>query len=249
MAWDFRIHAAVCALTGLLLAWRGTAGRDLPRKNRPTRGVRPRAIWPLVVLLVGLAVVLRLGLMLTADPSSIERRGQSNVGRLFGLEVGLRTVLHSPLLGYGSWGHSAELSAIQRDVLHDSAEYAQVAGPVEGGLAVSVHSAILQVWVEAGVLGAAALLLLGWRLLAWMRAALVDRPLDRLTPVLAYSWIYALWNLVNSGFLGRSRLAFAIVGALVVMVMAEWQRRHRRRPRVDAQRSSGVSAPARGLGH
>ncbi len=251
MAWDFRIHAAVCALTGMLLAWRGRASSPSvgsAGRHEGRRRIRARAIWPLALLLVGLAVVLRVGLMLTADPSSIERRGQSNVGRQFGLEVGIRTVLHSPLLGYGSWGRSAEVSAIQRDVLHDSADYAQVAGPDDGGLAVSVHSAILQVWVEAGVLGAAALLLLGWRLLAWMRVALVDRPFDRLTPVLTYSWIYALWNLVNSGFLGRSRLAFAIVGALVVMVMSERQRRHRRQRTVGSGPMARIAPPAGGVG-
>ena len=220
MVWDFRIHAAVCALCGALLLWRGRG---------PARA-RPRSLWPLALVLAVLALVLRLGLSLTGDPAALERRGQSNVGRQFGLEVGVRTVLHSPLLGYGSWGHSAELSAIQRDVMHDSAGYATVAGPGDNGLAVSVHSAILQTWVEAGILGAAALLLLGWRLLVLLRVAMVERPVDRLSPLLFYSWIYALWNLVNSGFLGRSRLSFALVGALVVMVMGErLQQRLRRR--------------------
>jgi len=209
--YDFRSHGGICGLIAAVM-W-------LKADRRGERAARPNYFrW--LVIGAALAGSLYAVLRMTENDYTLQRRTASDVGRQFGLEVGLRAVLASPLIGHGSWGTARELATIERQVgredFVDSEELLSYSGN-----GMSVHSEILQSWVEGGILGASFFLYLGLLLIKLFRAACLDRPLDPLTPIILYFFAYGGWDLVNSPFAATTRLHLALAAAVLVMVSAE----------------------------
>src|SRR5262245_41213390 len=104
LRWDYRSHALIMILLAALLWLRG-------RRRRPA--IALNAVLALAV--VGVVTVA----MVDSSASDYERgrRGASDVGRSLGLQFGAEAVLNSPLIGYGSWAASEELTELASGIL------------------------------------------------------------------------------------------------------------------------------------
>jgi hypothetical protein len=88
---------------------------------------------------------------------------------------------------------------------------------------------MLQAWVEGGVLGAAFFIIFGWQLLRNFKHAVLLRPLDALSPIVLYFYLYSPWHLLMSAFSAPIRL-FIALGAVSVVIVASERRALRSRP-------------------
>lgn len=228
---DFRIQAAVCIAVAAVL-W-----------MRRHRGARPGAPAGTIRLAIAgsiAALMLWGGLQLTADDYSEQRRKTSDIGRSFGKLFALKAISESPLVGYGSWSRNRDFLRQQQEALN------QVAGEDAsafnaGDSSSSVHSMVLQAWVEGGLLGAAffvVLLATTLRRLPWLVLA---RPPDPLYPFLLYFSFYGLWHGVMSPFAAPLRLHVALAAATLVCLALE---RGKRRAPVGAARQPAVPSSA-----
>jgi O-antigen ligase len=163
----------------------------------------------------------------TQSDYAAQRRDASNIGRQVGIVFGAKAVANSPIIGYGSWGASNELAALHRESL------VAVAGPGYNypisGSTSGVHSQTLQAWTEGGILGAVFFIIFGWQLLRNFKQAVLLRPLDALSPIILYFYLYSPWHLVMSAFSAPIRL-FIAFGAVSVVIVDLERRALRTRP-------------------
>jgi O-antigen ligase len=87
---------------------------------------------------------------------------------------------------------------------------------------------ILQAWVEGGILGTAFFFVLGFLLLRNLGTLALTRPIDALSPILAYFCLYGLGHIAMSAFAAPLRVQLALAAVSVVVVALE-QRSSRRR--------------------
>ncbi len=215
---DFRIHGAICVLVGALL-W-AVGGTD--RRRALTSMLKVGAVGTIGILA---ALVL---VNLTKDDYTEQRRANSNVGRLLGIQVGLAAIANAPIIGYGSWPTDPELVRISREVTREhEARTGRSAGEE---VITNAHSQILNAWLEGGIFGAAlfgtVLVLLFWGCFH----GLVRRVPDLFTPLIALVLFMQVWNLVMSPLGSAGRSLFAVSVALIVMIACE-QARAQLRPR------------------
>lgn len=222
---DFRYHAGICMLIACLLFFR-TGGRS--------GGTAARLPVVRLALIATLAIsALVAGYKLSEDPGAVGRRASSDVSRLFGLKVGFQALFESPLIGYGSWGRSKEIAAIEESVKAEMGP-AVAARPITG-LAAIVHSELFQSWLEGGVLGAAFFLMFLISLLGAFPRLGLARPMDPLLPVLLYWYLFASWEVVNAPFGANSRMHIALgAAALVISAMESRATSRREVPRPSA---------------
>lgn len=208
---DFRIQAAVCIALAAVLWMRARPGDGRAHRAGALRMAIAGSI---------AALVLWGGLQLTADDYAEQRRGVSDVGRSLGKVFALKAIAESPLLGYGSWSRNREFLRQQQEALNEVA--GEDAGAFNAGnSSSSVHSMVLQAWVEGGLLGAAffvALCVMTLRRLPWLIFA---RPPDPLYPFLLYFAFYGLWHGVMSAFAAPLRLHLAFAAVAVVCIAIE----------------------------
>lgn len=208
---DFRIQSAVCIAMAAVLWIRagsvagGSGGAGAAR---------------LVLAASVAALVLWSGLQLTADEYSEQRRGVSDIARSAGKLFALKAIAESPLLGYGSWSRNAEFLRHQRDAL-DEVAGDDASAFHAGDSSSSVHSMLLQAWVEGGLFGAAFFVALGVMILSRLPRLIFVRPLDPLHPFLLYFTFYGLWHGVMSAFAAPLRLHLAFAAAAVVCLAIE----------------------------
>ena len=212
---DFRYHAGICMAVAFLLYLRAAAARGATARNLP----------PGRVVLAGTLALIALtaGYKLSENEGSAGRRAASDEGRRFGLMVGVRALVDSPFVGYGSWGRSSEIAALEQTVKAELGPAAQ--RRVITGSAAIVHSGIFQSWLEGGVLGAAFFVVFLYSLIRSFRALCLDRPHDRLLPILLYWYLFASWEVINAPFGANSRMHIALGAATLVIVAAERRRR------------------------
>jgi O-antigen ligase len=208
---DFRYHAGICMAIAFLLylrIWQNTGGvaRKLPVGR--------------MILVAILAVgALFAGYKLSEDAGTAGRRAASNEGRLFGLLVGSRALFESPLLGYGSWGRSEEIAAVEVAVKAEMGP--EAAGRVITGLAAIVHSELFQSWLEGGALGAAFFVVFLIGLVRTFPKLCLHRGMDALLPILLYWYLFASWEVVNAPFGANSRMHIALGAATLVITAME----------------------------
>src|ERR1700741_3510781 len=206
--WDYRSHALIMILICALLWLRG-------RRQVPAVAMKAA----LALALVG--VLVAAGLDFSASEYERGRREASNVGRSFGLMFGAEAILNSPLVGYGSWAKGEELTELASEVL--DRELGKKADAYSAGQqgSASIHSQLLQSWVEGGVLGAVFFLVLGYQLLKWFPELAFRRPRDALTPILLLYTLSGVWHLLLSPFALGGRLLGALACSSLVLVALE----------------------------
>jgi O-antigen ligase len=84
--------------------------------------------------------------------STVDRRSQSNSGRLSSLSIAIKAISQSPLIGYGSWPKNSDL-AREYYSLSYSKESSFYQNKDYNNLVIPSHSQILQSWIEGGILG------------------------------------------------------------------------------------------------
>ena len=213
MWYDFRSFAAICFLLASYL-WLRAA-----RPSRPMVGGKKSMRLVVAGALAGALALTALAL--TESDYSSQRRAESDAGRSAAIEVGLIAIGRSPLVGYGSWTESRELSELY---LKSLLEKRGLRDPnAEAGRHFAPHSQILQSWVEGGVLGAFFFIVLGYQLYRTVRWSVLARPMDMLTPIVLFVLLLCAWNLFMSPFSAPHRVHIAL-GAAVLMLMDSEQR-------------------------
>ena len=208
--WDFRIHSAFCLLLAGTLWYRG----DVNWRNSRRARIVPYVVVISLVLLAVLASV-----KFTESDYSSQRRASSDRGRSFGLTFGIEAIVNSPLIGYGSWGQSAELMQIQRNIARSSG--LPLDDEILSGSTMVTHSQILQSWVEGGLLGMVFFLVLGGLLICRARHLILVRPLDALSPILLYYLFCGGWQLAMSPYSAVSRPQIALSTVLILVLALE----------------------------
>jgi len=220
---DSRIQAAVCIALAAVLWMRSRPGAE---RAKPVGTARLAVVGGIAML------VLWTGLQLTADDYTAQRRGTSEIGRSVGKVFALKAISESPLLGYGSWSRNREFLRQQQEALEEVA--GEDAGAFRAGdSSSSVHSMLLQAWVEGGLLGAAFFVVLMGMTLRRLPWLVFGRPPDPLYPFLLYFAFYGLWHGAMSPFAAPLRLHLAL--AAVVVVCLAMERSRRRGPAAVAQ--------------
>jgi len=206
---DFRIHGAICVLVGIVL-W--TMGATDQRKAMI-------AMFKMgIVAAIGMAAAIFL-VSITQNEYTNQRREASNVGRILGIQVGLAAIAHSPVIGYGSWPTSPELIRISREVTQS---YEDESGRETSDLVyTNAHSQILNSWMEGGILGASLYIAVFVLSIGGLIHGVTKRPVDFLTPLIAFLFITTLWNLVMSPLGSAGRLLLAASIAMLVVLAAE----------------------------
>jgi len=122
----------------------------------------------------------------------------------------------SPIVGYGSWAHSAYYYNVYVESVHATGTPEQIR-EIEnetyiGDPLIPTHSHLFGAWVEAGILGAAFWVMVLRRILKLTR-----RSLDFTSPVAVLVMLntaFFVWNIVFSPFGGEMRLVNASLLAL-----------------------------------
>ncbi len=244
--WDFRSHAVICFVIAAIL-WVKAGDR---KSSAASRGHMIR------LLVVGLAVAgfAYIGVKWTEDDYTLQRREGSNIGRTVGITFGIKAIQNSPILGYGSWSSSPELDRIATQAVRESPG-AKVPGYSFKAGSFSVHSQILQSWVEGGILGACFFMVLAFQLVKHARYIMVVRVLNVLTPILLYYFVYNLWHIFMSPFALGARLLDAFGGAVLFVVAMELAKERENRAVIrqsgNANRTAGqafgMTGSARGM--
>jgi hypothetical protein len=207
---DARAYSALCLLLAALL-W--------TRAERTS--IRPTGTGGYVKLAVGAAVALGAVFFLlksTENSWTQERRAQSSVGRFLYLQIGAEAIFGSPLIGYGSWGQSREIAEVEKRVLLESNDRHVRDNEITGN-ALSMHSQILQSWLEGGLGAGCFFLTYVFLLLKAARQLLVARGWDALSPAMMFIVFNGLWHSIMSPFTAVHRLDIAM-GCVVVVALA-----------------------------
>jgi hypothetical protein len=222
--YDFRIQSAICLILAVLL-W--------TRSRRPGQPLRStRAMLRVAFLSLAGAAAIYIGVQLTQDDYSSQRRGVSDIGRAFGKAFALKAITNSPWIGYGSWSRSPEFERLQREAIKDVAG-SEASKFQVGDSSSATHSMLLQSWVEGGILGTAFFFVLGLMLIRNVVPLVLARPVDALWPVLTYFALYGLWHIVMSAFAAPVRLQLALAAtAMVVLALDRGLARGQRALRV-----------------
>jgi hypothetical protein len=165
------------------------------------------------------AVSVFIALSLTGG-NDTGRRSESDAGRRAAFETGVEAVIRSPIIGYGSWAESKELSQMYLSRVN-KLRGGSGSVTVDDHLVFNPHSQILHAWFEGGILGTAFLVTILWHLMKSGGWLLSRRPVDALTPLLLVVAVNMLWNLFMSPFTGPHRLGIAVGAAMLVLVSIE----------------------------
>jgi hypothetical protein len=185
---------------------------------------RPLRAW---LAPLGLACGLGLGLLVYAHTKT-DREGQrstrSNVERSAMVAAGLDAFLESPLLGHGSWfsrSNVIENFMILREEGAREAGVGGFAGADEDDEPVALHSQLLVVLAEGGLLGSAFFLPYVALLLWALRELVIVRDWSPLATLRVFVLSLALFNAFLSPFSGAHRVNIALAAVLVVLVHRE----------------------------
>jgi O-antigen ligase len=130
------------------------------------------------------------------------------------MQVASRAIIASPFVGYGSWARNRVYATEYLRELDAYLHYRYFRSPDNMSLIPS-HSALLQAWVEAGILGVGFFGYFIFKLVkAIIRLTFYDE-LGSLTPLLGFFFVDSLWNSLLSPFSGTSRLPIAIAAAMI----------------------------------
>ncbi len=136
-----------------------------------------------------------------------ERQKASNYGRSLSFTLGIQSVIHSPIIGVGSWNNSIDIVKLKKEII--TKELGTRAAVLSGD-GFAPHSQILQSWYEGGILGAAFFLYFFYLLIVRFKEIVFLRSLDPYSGLLLYMYTYGAWHLFMSPFGGNHRMTIAM---------------------------------------
>lgn len=201
--------------------------------NSGNRIARPNPI--MLMGMIGTLVVSLFGIMtvyqwaaesgyLPADVTEKYYMGKTKDAGIIGMIVGgrpeilvsSRAVADSPLVGHGSWAEDAKYSNMQYEaiaMLGLDLDDTYVENLVESSNLIPSHSVIMQAWVWAGLLGAVFwLFILGLILRVTFASCFISYALQ---PLVIFSGISSMWNVLFSPFGSNQRFIWATVIVLL----------------------------------
>ena len=211
--WDFRSHAGFCLVIAAVMWMRGGTS------------IKPIALWKVGIALALALIAAWLAVQSQQTGWHRERQAGSNLGRSFGIQFGIQAGINSPIIGYGSWSSSPELQRAMQQVRERDPRMAGDWLDDYGGSTASIHSQILQAWVEGGIIATAFFLVLLFVMLRFGRELFALRPLDALTPIFVFYFTATAWHLFMSPFAIGARTYDAMVAAIVLVLVLERQMR------------------------
>jgi hypothetical protein len=207
--YDFRIQSLVCLVV---------AGLVWARSQRPGQPLKGSAgQLRLAALMLAAVAVIYAGIKLGENEHSADRRDVSDIGRSVGKVFALKAIADSPWIGYGSWSRNREFQRMHEQALNEVAGKNATRFNIGDGSSAT-HAMLLQAWVEGGILAIAFFAVLGFHLLRSLHSLMLRRPMDALTPILAYFALYGLWHIVMSAFAAPLRLHLALAAVCVVLL-------------------------------
>jgi O-antigen ligase len=171
-------------------------------------------------MLLSVVAIIYMGIKLTENEYSTDRRGVSDIGRSVGKAFAMKAISNSPWIGYGSWSRNREFHQMHEQALNE------VAGKEANrfntdNASSATHAMLLQAWVEGGILAITFFVVLGIYLLRDLHWLMLRRPMDALSPILAYFALYGLWHIIMSAFAAPLRLHLALAAVCIVLVALE----------------------------
>jgi len=212
---DSREIGGSCLLAGVLLLARCTSLPQLRMLSQAMLGG---------LAIAAVCVFLYLGLLTGEEYGA--RRNLSNAWRTASLMTAAMGIAESPWIGNGSQANTFEFQSRYDSIFADRTGTRYRGLPTDTST-FSPHSQILQAWFEAGILGAAFFLCLGWKLVRAARWCIFSRRLDVFSVLFSYGLLRALWHLAFSPFAGLARLDVALAAVIVVLLELEQSRRCR----------------------
>lgn len=208
--YDFRIQSLVCLVLAGLLWMRSRS----PVRSKGGGQLR------LALMLLSVVAIIYMGIKLTENEYSTDRRGASDIGRSVGKAFAMKAISNSPWIGYGSWSRNREFQRMHEQALNEVA--GKEANRFNADNASSAtHAMLLQAWVEGGILAITFFVVLGIYLFRDLHSLMLRRPMDALSPILAYFALYGLWHIIMSAFAAPLRLHLALAAVCVVLVALE----------------------------
>lgn len=207
----YRSVAGACFLAAVYLLMQIFWGRAAIARTR----LRPRylVLICVVVIIAGWGT-LRLygyaagsGLLGPNARNEYERQSGGEYGLLIGgrseILVSGRAIIHSPIIGYGSWGKNCHYSSLLGTVERRLGYAVNGEGGIERECVIPSHSYLFGQWVDAGLLGAMFWL---WVLMLPIRVITgLYLTTERLTPLIAFIAFIFIWDIFFSPFNGEQR--------------------------------------------
>ncbi|WP_047549763.1 hypothetical protein [Methylotenera sp. G11] len=126
--------------------------------------------------------------------------------------ISSQAVIDSPIIGHGSWAEDSKYTYMRYDAVAKlglDVDEAYMKYSVESSDLIPTHSAIMQAWVWAGLLGAVFWLFILRFIMRITFASFTSS--YALQPLVIFSGISAIWNLLFSPFGANARISWAIV--------------------------------------
>ncbi len=198
-----------CLLAGILLLARCSPARRLKSLS-----------WVVVGILISTGIGILLYAYVLTDAEYGRRREFSNAWRTASLITAATAISESPWIGYGSQANNSDLQSRYDSIFaeHTGIRYS---GQRTDTSTFSPHSQILQAWFEAGILGTAFFLYLGWKLVRGFGWCVFERPPDVFSVLFAFCLLRAIWHLLFSPFAGLARLDVALAAVIVCLLDRE----------------------------
>jgi len=187
----------------------------------------------------GIAVLLYAYVLTDAEYG--QRRQFSNAWRTASLMTAAGAILESPWMGNGSQANNFEWQS-RYDAIFADRTGVRYQGQQTDTSTFSPHSQLLQAWFEAGILGTAFFLYLGWKLIRSAHWCIFRRALDGYSVLFAFCLIRATWHLLFSPFAGLARLDVALAAAIVCVLDLERQGRSRQSAALN-RKKAGMPVP------
>jgi O-antigen ligase len=229
---DYRILGAVFIVVAAII-W--------ARTGRSDQSAISFAKYAKLSILIGLGLIGIVGTILLTQDEYAARRDASNVGRLSAIIVSMRAIADSPIVGYGSWTVNQRYAEmVRREIEMRRDQSLPEVQQLGSGSDFNAHSAILQSWVEGGLLGAAFFFVYGYQLVRSIHWHSLHRQLDHFSAVFTFTLIISLWAWMASPFSGNQRIQIAM--AVSVIAAEAYDRRKKIR---DTAKSGPRVRPAR----
>jgi hypothetical protein len=207
--YDFRIQSLVCLIVA------GMVWARSRRPKQPLQGTGGKL--RLALILFAAVATINIALTLSESDYAANRRDVSDIGRSVGKVFAMKAIAESPLIGYGSWSRSAQFQRLHGEAMKEVAGREASRFDV-GNSSAATHAMLLQAWVEGGILAIVFFVVLGITLLRGLHTLMLSRPMDALSPILAYFALYGLWHITMSAFAAPLRLHLALSAVSVVCV-------------------------------
>jgi len=219
----------------------------------------------LTILVVGAAETAKSLVQLVTELGYIneeaqaKNEAQSKAGSLLlggrpEFAIGLQAAMESPIVGHGSWAKDLKYLEMLNDLQIETGEQDYTSSFEKGANGqIPAHSAIISMWIWAGILGLIFWIYMVWRVIKGILKVASVRP--PFAPIYMYFLITTFWDIFFSPFAASRRITDAFVLVIIadlldngkarVVVMGPWRRMGAVNPRRTFGPGNNPIAPAR----